>query len=226
MISIIIPAYNEHQNIPLLLEKISKSLKNEHYEVIIVDDDSPDKTWQAAKKLAKKYPVHVLRRKNKKGLSSAVLDGFKIAKGDILGVMDADLSHPPEKIPELIKSIRKGYDFVIGSRLVKGGKAEKWPASRRLVSFSARCLARPLTSVKDPMSGFFFIRRKVIKNRKFTPRGYKIALELIVKGNYSKIKEVPIIFRNRKKGKSKLSIKVQIDYIRQLIGIYLYKIKK
>lgn len=226
MISIIIPTYNEADNIPLLLDKIAKNMKNIEYEMIVVDDNSPDKTWLVAEKLKIKYPLKVLRRINKRGLSSAVLDGFRIAKGDILGVIDADLSHPPDKIPKLIKAIREGYDFVIGSRLVKGGKVEKWPFHRRFISWFARLLARPLTPVKDIMSGFFFIKKSVIKNRKFKPKGYKIALELLVKGKYDKVKEIPITFRNREGGQSKLSIKVQLEYLSQLSGLYIYKLKR
>ena len=224
-ISIIIPTYNEAENIPILVDEIAKNLK-EDYELIVVDDDSPDKTWQIAEKLKEKYPLNVLRRINKKGLSSAVLDGLAIAKGNILGVIDADLSHPPEKIPELINAIREGPDFVIGSRLIKGGKVEDWPFHRKFVSWGARILARPLTPIKDIMSGFFFIKKEVIENKKFKPHGYKIALEILIKGNYNKTKEIPIIFRNRQLGQSKLSVKIQLEYLYQLLDLYMYKLKK
>jgi|TARA_B100000315_G_scaffold254817_1_gene296684 dolichol-phosphate mannosyltransferase len=228
MITIIIPTYNESENIPILLEKISENMVGEDYEVVVVDDNSPDETWKVCESLREKYPLKVFRRINTRGLSSAVLDGFDIADGEILGVIDADLSHPPEKIPELIQSVRDQYDFAIGSRLVKGGKVELWPLHRQFISWFARMLARPLTPIKDVMSGFFFIKRSVIPNNKniLKPRGYKISLELLIKGRYNAVKEIPITFHNRKKGQSKLNTKVQFEYLQQLFELYLFRLKR
>lgn len=186
MISIIIPTYNEKENLPVIVERIFKVLEQHKIagEVIVVDDDSPDGTGEAAQELASKYNLKVLIRKDERGLASAVLRGFEIATHDVLCVMDADLSHPPEKIPELIEPVVSGRaEFSMGSRYAKGGGFENWPKIRQLISKVATLLARPLSSVKDPMSGFFCLNRSVLKDCSFSPKGYKIALELLVRGN-------------------------------------------
>jgi len=225
MISLIIPTYNEAKNIKPLLKGIKDVLKERKYEIIIVDDDSPDKTWLLAESFKKIYPVTVIHRTNKRDLSSAVIDGFNIAKGEILAVMDADLSHSPKDIPKMLHAIEKDeYDFVIGSRLIQGGRVELWPLHRKLISIFGRILARPLTPVKDVMSGFFSLKKEVINNISLKPQGYKIGLEIIVKGNYKKIKEVPIIFKNREKGKSKMGLIVHYKFIVHLVSLYLYKL--
>lgn len=223
MISIITPTYNEAKNLPELARRIDNALKEYTYEFIIVDDNSPDGTGEVAERLSNQYPIRVLHREGKLGLSSAVTDGFAIAKGEVFGVIDADLSHPPEKIPELLKAMEES-DFVIGSRLIKGGKVEEWPFHRKLISWSARQLARPLTPVKDIMSGFFFIKKEVVNDIKLKPRGYKICLEILIKGKYNKVKEVPFVFMNRSVGESKLNMKTNLEYVLQLVDLYQYKI--
>jgi len=224
-ISLIIPTYNEVKNIEILFKRIHSILKGTNYEAILVDDDSPDGTAKKAKSLIKKYPLRVIVRKKDRDLSKAVVTGFKAAKGNILGVIDADLAHPPETIPIMVDIINKNAaDLVIGSRQIEGGKIENWPMNRRFVSKLASVLARPLTNVHDPMSGFFLMKREVIKNAPLKPRGYKILLEILVKGNYSKVIEIPIIFRDRLEGESKLSAKVYLKYLIQLIGLYCWKI--
>ena len=156
-----------------------------------------------------------------------MIDGLKIAKGNIVGVMDADLSHPPSKIPEMIDAVEKqDFDLAIGSRNVKGGGVEVWPFWRRLMSRFASALAIPLTKVKDPMSGFFFFKKEIIKDVKLKPLGYKILLEILVKGRQKKIKEIPYMFRNRTFGKSKIGSKVYLDYLRHIFRLYKYKITK
>lgn len=223
-ISIVIPTYNEAKNIAVLVAKIAKVLAKQNYEIIVVDDNSPDGTYSIAKELEAKYPLKAICRKNERGLASAVLAGFGATKGSILGVMDADLSHPPELIPELVNAIKNGADIAIGSRLIKGGKVEEWPSLRRFISAIARMLARPLTNIKDSMSGFFFLKRSVIENVKLVPRGYKILLEILVRGNYKKVKEVPYTFLSRHVGKSKIGLEVYLDYVAQLINLYFYKL--
>ncbi len=174
-----------------------------------------------AEELAKSHSVKVLHRTDKRGLSSAVLDGFAAAGGDILVVMDADLSHPPEKIPEMVAQITEGRaDMVVGSRHVSGGSIEDWPIHRRLISKTATLLARPLTKVKDPMSGFFALRRSVIEGVTLDPVGYKIGLEILVKGRHTKVGEVPIRFANRKAGQSKLGGAVMLRYIDHVTTLY------
>lgn len=229
MISVIIPTYNEKENIKNLIVEISNIFKKNKIkgEIIIVDDNSPDGTGKIAENLSKKYPVKVLHRKGKLGLSSAVVAGFKAAKGNILGVMDADFSHPPEIIPKLIKPILdENIDFVIGSRHVKGGGMENWPLLRKIISKGATLLARTVTNVKDPMSGLFFLKKSVIKNIKFDSKGFKICLEILVKGNYKTVNEVPYIFKDRRAGKSKLGAGEYFNYLITLMRLLKYKLAK
>ncbi len=227
--SIIIPTYNESKNITQLITEIFTIAKKEKIalEVIIVDDNSPDKTGAIAEKLAKKYPITVVHREGKLGLGTAVVAGFQAAKGDILGVMDADLSHPPTIIPALINPIiQQDYDLTIGSRYVKGGGVEVWPFHRKMISLGATVMAYPLTKIKDPMSGLFFLKRKVINGVSLGAKGYKIGLEIFVKGNYQKYKEVPYTFRNRIYGESKMGSAEFADYIKNILRLAKYKMKK
>lgn len=226
-VSIIVPTYNEKENIPKLLNRIFSTFRKNKIngEVIIVDDNSPDGTGLLAKKLMKKYKnLKVLQRKEKMGLSSAILDGLKITNGKILGVMDADLSHPPETIPLMLNVIKKeNADFVIGSRYVKGGKIKGWDFYRKTVSKVGTLLSKIFTNVKDPMSGFFLIKNKCIKGIQFNPTGFKICLEFIVKANYNKIIEVPFTFIERKKGKTKIGFKEYYNYLHHLFNLFCYK---
>ena len=215
-VSIIVPTYNEAANIPLLVARIKKAMRRrKDYEILVADDDSPDRTWEIAEQLG--APVRVLRRTSRaRGLAPAVFDAFKIARGDILGVIDADLQHPPEKIPELLAALEAGAHISVGSRLVTGGSVESWPRHRRFTSYFATILSRPITSVKDPMSGFFFLRKPVLVGMSLSPRGYKILLEILGRCSYSSVVEVPILFRDRSVGGSKLTWKVQFEYLEQL----------
>ena len=227
-ISIVIPTYNESENLPILIDGIVKVLEESGIEgqIIVVDDDSPDKTWKTAQELKNSYEnIKVLRRQDKRGLSSAVLDGFAMSESPILGVMDADLSHPPEKIPELVEPIVCGdADITIGSRYIDEGGIEKWPFLRKLSSKLATLAACKLTSVKDPMSGFFFMRRDVIESAELNPKGFKIGLEILVRGKYENVIEIPIKFRDRLYGETKLSRNVIIDYLIHVTRLYIYKI--
>ncbi|MFC1690548.1 polyprenol monophosphomannose synthase [Nanoarchaeota archaeon] len=224
MISIIIPTYNEAENIKKIVPLIYKHMKKD-YEIVIVDDNSPDKTWQIAQKMPKKYKIRVIRRTKERGLATAVIRGFKEAKGNIIGVIDADLSHPPKMIPKLVAAIKDGNCVAVGSRHVKGGGCENWPVHRKMISKGATLMARPLTRVKDPMSGFFFFKKDILKGVTLKPKGYKILLEILVKGRYSKnkVKEIPFIFKDRELGKSKLGFNVYIDYLKHLGSLFKYK---
>jgi len=144
-------------------------------------------------------------------------------------VMDADLSHPPEKIPEILSYMKatrgsRRFDMVFGSRHVSGGKIENWPFRRKVVSKAAGLMARPVTFLKDPMSGFFFLKRSVIQGKKLNPKGFKIGLEIAVKGRHSGIKEVPITFRDRESGKSKMNRREIVNYLLHLMSLYRYKL--
>ncbi|WP_456471705.1 polyprenol monophosphomannose synthase, partial [Methanocaldococcus sp.] len=223
-ISIIIPTYNEKENIKILIPTLENLLKNEDYEIIIIDDNSPDKTYEIVERFSKRNKrVKLIKRIHKKGLGSAVVDGFKSANGEILIVMDADFQHPPELIPKMINEIYNGYDIVIGSRYVKGGKIEDWNIIRQLISYGAIFIAKiiftKIKDVRDCVSGFFALRREVIKQVDLNPLGFKILLEILIKGNYKKVKEIPFIFKGRTKGKSNLSIKIILEYLCHILKL-------
>lgn len=224
-LSIILPTFNERKNLNILVKKIFTIIPKA--ELIIIDDNSPDGTGTLADRLAKKYPLKVIHRKRRLGLSTAVIEGFKVAKGNIIGVMDADLSHPPEMIIELIEPIIKNKsDFVIGSRNIKGGSVEVWPFHRKLISKIATLMAKPLTNIKDPLSGLFFLKREVINSINFTSKGYKICLEIIVKGRYKRIMEIPYVFGGRFAGTSKLNFREYLRYIADWFRLVIYKLNE
>lgn len=227
-ITLVIPTFNEAGNMPILVAKIFEEFKKSNLDgyVIVVDDDSPDQTWKVAEDLRDTYPkLQVLRRQDKRGLSSAVLDGFAMADTDIVGVIDADLSHPPEKIAELVAPIINGEaDFTLGSRYIHQGGTENWPLKRRISSKVATLAVVGLTSVKDPMSGFFFLKKDLIDNVELSPKGFKIGLEILVRSKCKKVKEIPFVFRDREYGESKLSSNVIVDYLIHVSKLYMYKI--
>jgi len=228
LVSIIIPTYNEKENIEMLVPGIFQALEKSGVrgEVVIVDDNSPDGTGEIAEKLKKDYRVKVIRRPGKMGLSTAVLDGIRNAEGEIIGVMDADMSHPPAIIPDVLRPLLSDEaDISVGSRYVSGGKISGWHARRKIISRGAGLLARPLTKVKDPMSGFFFFKKEAIEGRKLNPTGYKIGLEILVKCE-AKVAEVPYTFVDRKHGKSKLNLAEEIRYLKHLFRLYWYKINR
>ncbi len=222
VLSIVIPTYQEAENLGALVEGITAAISelNIPYEIIIVDDDSRDGSSDIAAGLSEQgHPVRMITRVGERGLSSAVLRGFDEAEGDILLCMDGDLSHPPEAIPDILKYLEEPeVEFVIGSRYVPGGSTEKkWGLFRWMNSKVATLLARPFTSAKDPMAGFFALRRSVYERADtLSPVGYKIGLELIVKCRCRNIREVPIHFADRKLGQSKLNLKEQVNYLRHL----------
>jgi dolichol-phosphate mannosyltransferase len=216
MISLIIPTFNEVENVEKLIKRIFLvSKKNRlNLEVVVVDDNSKDRTPEVVMSLSKNYKVKLLERPRKMGLTSAILDGLKIAKGNIIGVMDADFSHPPEKIPELVKAIEDN-DIVIGSKYTKGGKVKDVSTPKIIISYSATLAAKILfdIKVKDPMSGFFFCKREIIEKTKIKAKGFKILLNILVENKDKKIKEIPIVFVERKRGKSKFGFEEIINYI-------------
>jgi dolichol-phosphate mannosyltransferase len=227
-VSIVIPTFKEAENLQILLPRIFESLPEASFstEVIVVDDDSRDGTDQVCSKMSQLFPVRLITRQNKRGLSTAVIDGMNEARGQTIIVMDADLSHPAEKIPDLVQALNvSGVDFVIGSRYVRGGRIDKnWSVFRWLNSKVATLLARPLTTAKDPMAGFFAIKRKRYESaEQLDPVGYKIGLELMVKCRCKTIAEVPIEFRDRVHGESKLSVRQQLDYLRHLKRLYEFR---
>jgi dolichol-phosphate mannosyltransferase len=222
-ISIIIPTYNEKDNIAPLVSRIAQALSGYDYEILIVDDNSQDGTIEAASALAARYPVKVLVRRSERGLATAVVHGLRSASGQIIGVMDADLQHPPEVLPDLIKAIRGGADMAVASRYIPGGGCPNWGLSRKIISKVALIISHLLLpstrAVKDPLAGFFMFRRQQVDTAKLKPIGYKISLEVMLTGQFRNVVEVPYIFEDRSAGKSKLNPGQQIDYLRHLFSL-------
>lgn len=229
MISIIVPTYQEVENLEPLSEMIRSALKEDNlsYEILVMDDNSQDGSIEkVAELVTKNHPIRLINRTENRGLSPAVIDGFSEAKGDYVVVMDADLSHPATAIPKMIAQLKSGEsDFVLGSRYVEGGSIDdSWTLWRYINSVIATVPALPLTRVKDPMSGFFAVRRADLPPATdLSPIGYKIALEVMVKGNFDKVSEVPIHFVDRIHGESKLTLTEQLKYLRHLRRLYQYK---
>jgi dolichol-phosphate mannosyltransferase len=224
-ISLIVPTLNEAENLPRLLARIDAALAGRDYEVLIVDDNSRDNTAQVCTELQRQYPLQLLvRDQPHNGLSGAVLHGMAHAVGEYLVVMDADLQHPPERLPEILEPLEKNEaDFVIGSRYVPGGRmARTWGWGRRLLSRAATLLATPIVgNVRDPMSGFFALKRQsYLQATHLTPLGYKIALEMLCKCPVPRVREVPIFFDVRAHGESKLTFKEQFRYVEHLSRLY------
>jgi dolichol-phosphate mannosyltransferase len=223
MISIIIPTYNERENITPLVERLSRTLAGHNFEILIIDDNSKDGTIDVVADLSTKYPVKAIVRASERGLATAVLHGFKYARGNIIGVMDADLQHPPEINAELLKAIENGADMAIASRYIPGGGVPNWGLLRRIISKGASTIAHLLLpdsrKVHDPMSGFFMFRGEGIDQVVFNPIGYKILLELLMIGKFNKVVEVPFIFEDRSSGRSKMKAKQQIDYLMHIFSL-------
>jgi dolichol-phosphate mannosyltransferase len=228
-VSIIVPTYKEAENLPILIPRIHEALRRANLDgqIIIVDDNSPDDTPAICERLAGEHPVRLAIRRDERGLSSAVVHGLNLASGRILLVMDADLSHPPERIPDLVAAFDDpAVDFAIGSRYVPGGSTDsEWGLFRYLNSKVATIMARPFTNARDPMAGFFALRRESFERADaLDPVGYKIGLELIVKCNCQGIREVPIHFSDRLHGQTKLTLREQVNYIRHLKRLFEYKV--
>ena len=208
-VSVIIPTWNERTNIETLLERLSEILASYDYRLIVVDDGSPDGTADAVKDVRQQNPrVVLVERKGKLGLASAVLKGAEASTGDVAVMMDADLSHDPAIVPELARKIQEGYDVAVGSRYVPGGRLVGWPWHRRLMSWVATCFARVLLwpGAKDPMSGFAAFKRDLLLDppTRYSAKGFKLLLEILVTRSPLRVAEVPIAFAQREKGASKM----------------------
>ena len=222
-LTIVIPSYKEAANMPPLLEQIHASMAGYPYDVLVVDDDSPDGTATVVRNLSGKYPVSVILRKDKRGLASAVVDGFNSAQGEIVAVMDADLQHPPTVLPRLVEALTGGADLAVASRYVTGGSVGDWSAVRRVISkgaiFLSHLLLPETRGIKDPMSGYFMFRKDLLCGMNLSPVGYKILLEVICLGRPKQTNEVPFVFENRRAGVTKLSMITQTDYLRHLFSL-------
>jgi dolichol-phosphate mannosyltransferase len=229
-LSLVIPTYNESQNIEKIVHLLSKQLDQVMpgaYELIVVDDNSPDRTWEVAAALMPNYPqLRVMRRVEERGLSTAVIRGWQAARGEVLGVIDADLQHPPELLLKLWGEIHRGGDLAVASRHVEGGGVSDWSAVRRFLSRGAQTLGliilpEVVGRVSDPMSGYFMVRRSCIAERTMSPVGYKILIEVLARGRVPWIGEVGYVFQEREEGESKVTWKQYVDYLRHLMRLRL-----
>lgn len=228
--SLVIPTYNERANILNMIRMLSQLLDEyipENYELIVVDDDSPDSTWEFAVSLMPEYPqLHVMRRTSERGLSSAVIRGWQAARGQVLGVIDGDLQHPPQVLLQLLSAIEQGADLAVASRHVEGGGVSSWSFTRRFLSRGAQLiglilLPGVLGRVSDPMSGYFIVRRTCLTGSTLNPLGYKILIEVLGRGNVRQIAEVPYVFQERIEGESKVTSQQYVDYLHHLLRLRL-----
>jgi dolichol-phosphate mannosyltransferase len=222
-LTMVVPTYNERDRLDALVEQIFGACHRDglNAEVVIVDDNSPDGTGARADDWARHSRVRVIHRAAKLGLGSAVIEGFKAAESEIVGVIDADLSHPPSLIPSLYAVVKEGdLDMVVASRYVEGGGAEQWSVGRAILSRAGCWLSRPLTPVHDAMSGFFLVRRDHAVALQPSTRGFKIGLELLVRGGLRLVGEVGYVFVGRRAGRSKMTAGEGLRFLHQLAALY------
>ncbi len=224
-LSVIIPTYNEAENIGEILRAIQRNLNyyDIKWEIIVVDDNSPDGTMDIVQSFGHEN-IRVLVRTTDRGLSQSVVHGFKHAKSDICVVMDADFSHPPQKIYKLYKEIKEnGADISLGCRYMPGGEIKGWGLDRTLISGGATALARILfPCIRDPGSGFFAIRKSILEGADLRPTGYKMLIEILGKCKYDKVVEIPFKFINRRRGSSKLGKQQIFEFIVQMVDIIVH----
>jgi dolichol-phosphate mannosyltransferase len=228
LLSVIVPTFNEALNIDRLVTELAQLLDGpfgRRYEIIVVDDDSPDRTWELALKLMDERPsLRVMRREAERGLSSAVIRGWQVARGEVLCVIDADLQHPPKVALALYRVIERGAQMAVASRHLEGGGVSDWSVTRRIVSRTAQIMGLLILPgvvgrVSDPLSGYFMIRRSAIEGAELNPLGYKILIEVMARGRFPWVGEVPYVFSERAHGGSKASARVYIDYLRHLLRL-------
>lgn len=226
-LALIIPSLREAESLRWLLPRVRVALMRSGipWEVLVVDDDSGDGTAAIVRAVsARDSRIRLLVRKGERGLSGAILRGWQETSASVLAVMDADLQHPPELLPQLAERIVAGYDLAIASRYAPGGSCADWHPLRRLLSsaaiLAAMPLLRPWLRVCDPMSGFFLVRRAVVENGLYQPEGFKLLLEILATGRIRSVAEVPFHFGRRHAGLSKATVRVGWDYLRLLGRLY------
>jgi dolichol-phosphate mannosyltransferase len=221
VLSIVLPTYNERDNVEPLFARIARALGPIPYELVVVDDSSDGTDALVAALARERRNIRLIHRETRSGLATAVLEGIASARGDVVCVLDADLQHPPEALPRLLHAMEEsGADVAVASRYVPGGGSGGLSALRKFASRAATVLARSLLSrarvVSDPMSGFFAFRRSVVEGVALRPVGYKILLEILVRGDIRRVTEVPYSFQARGAGESKLSMKQNVEYLQHL----------
>jgi dolichol-phosphate mannosyltransferase len=235
LLSLILPTYQEGQNIAPMVEQLTSKLDTiipNSYELIVVDDNSPDGTWSIALELTDHYPqLRVMRRTTERGLATAVIRGWQAARGEVLGAIDADLQHPPDILGKLWQEISQGADLAMASRNVEGGGVSEWSLLRRFLSRGAQILGlvilpEVIGRVSDPMSGYFLVKRSAIANRILNPLGYKILVETVGRGQIAKIAEVGYEFQERQSGDSKVTARQYVEYILHLLTLRLARSRR
>ena len=225
-LSVVVPTFNERERLPELVSTIFAAYRTEGLdaELIIVDDNSPDGTGRVADELSKQHRIRVIHRPGKLGLGTAVIEGFTASAAPIVGVIDADMSHPPGLLPRMLAVMqREGADVVVASRYVAGGGTRGWPLGRLLMSRVACMMAAGLTPVRDATSGFFLIRRDLARGVRISAGGFKICLELLVRGRPASVIEVPYVFEGRTAGASKMNLKEAAGYLVQLRDLHRFR---
>jgi dolichol-phosphate mannosyltransferase len=225
-LALVVPTYNERDRLPDLVRAVLAAYDAGGIdgELVIVDDNSPDGTGAVADELAKQFPVQVVHRAGKLGLGTAVVEGFRAANAEIVGVIDADLSHPPDLVPRMLSVLHaEKADMVIGSRYVPGGGTSNWETSRVMMSKFACLLARGLTPVRDATSGFFLMHRDRARDVRISAGGFKICLELLIRSDPTVVVEVPYVFKGRTAGESKMNLKEATGYLWQLRDLHAYR---
>lgn len=227
---ILIPTRDEAANILVLLSRIQAALERAeiHYEIVVVDDDSRDGTAERVSAAARADErIRLLVRRGERGLAGAILHGWQNTDAEILGVMDADLQHPPELLPALFERIKGGRDLAIASRYIEGGRLDGWNPARRFLSSMAAWPCLPLQPkgrrARDPLSGFFLVRRRCLNGVDFQKSGFKLLLEILVRGRVRSIQEIPYCFSRRRAGRSKADIGVAFDYIALIARLYRWR---
>jgi dolichol-phosphate mannosyltransferase len=227
-LTVVVPTYNERERLAELVSALfaAAGSANVDLELVVVDDNSPDGTGALADELATTHRMQVVHRAGKLGLGTAVIAGFRVASSATLGVMDADFSHPPALVPQMLAVFRAtGADVLVASRYVPGGSTPNWPFKRRLLSRVGCLLARPLSPIRDAASGFFLIRRSIAEGVEIKAGGFKICLELIVRSTASTLVEIPYQFDDRELGESKMSMREAAGYLVQLRDLYALRLR-
>jgi len=226
-LSLVVPTYNEIENLCEFLAAVRVSLDEAlpgRYEVIVVDDDSPDRTWEAAARVGADFPqLRVMRREGERGLARAVIRGWQVARGAVLGTINADFQHPPEMLSRMVKRM-DGADLVVATRHGDGGGLGDWQLKRRVTSWGAAvigCVLLPevFDRISDPLSGCYFVRREAIQGIELKPLGYKSLMEVVVRGNVREIRECGYEMRKRQRGKSKVHALHPVKYIRHVFRL-------
>lgn len=225
-LTMVVPTYNERDRLAELVTALFDAARSAQLELelVIVDDNSPDGTGALADELARQHRMVVVHRAGKLGLGTAVVAGFEKASAAVLGVMDADFSHPPALVPRMFAAFQAtDAEVLVASRYVPGGSTPNWPWSRKLMSRVACVLARPLSPVRDAASGFFLIKREIALGVSIKAGGFKICLELLVRGWPTRLIEVPYQFDDRELGESKMSRREAAGYLLQLKDLLIVR---